>query len=136
MDDAAEDVTAGDPAARDRGRRAREWLSELKTSVRLGLVVVADVLVEDGFEVSSEDDKQMVEALRAGGARGALCERIRLRRADRGLTVSTPIEANTASKLVVNLVSRVGDQEPTAPSRLFEVANEVADAARSGDDPR
>ena len=53
VDDAAEDVTAGDRAAVVECYRVGDWLGELQATVWSGLVVVADVLGEQRFEMSS-----------------------------------------------------------------------------------
>jgi hypothetical protein len=53
VDDAAEDVTASDSAASRSGDRVGDRLGEPQAAMRPRLVVVANVLVEHGFEMSS-----------------------------------------------------------------------------------
>jgi hypothetical protein len=52
VDDAAEDIATSDAAA-DRRYRTLDRLGELQAAMRSLVVVVADVLVEHRFEVSS-----------------------------------------------------------------------------------
>ena len=53
--------------------------------MRTVLVVVLDVLAEDGFEVASSEDEHAVEALAPDGAHDALADGVCPRRPDRRL---------------------------------------------------
>jgi hypothetical protein len=106
VDDATEDVTASDRADGGSADRVGNWLGELQATMWSRLVVVTEVLVEDRLEMSSGDDEEMVEALFPYGPYPALRDRVRPGDLTGMRMVSTPIEANTASELAVNLVSR------------------------------
>ena len=53
VDDAAEEVATSDGPAADRCHRTRDRLGELKAAMRSRFVVVANIPVEDRFEMSS-----------------------------------------------------------------------------------
>jgi hypothetical protein len=76
VDHAAEDVAAADLS--DAWLvMARQWGRELASAVRASLVVVAHVVAEHMFQVTSRVDEQVVEAVFPDGADPALGERVR-----------------------------------------------------------
>ena len=81
--------------------------AEVKTAMRPLLVVVAEVLPQDGFEVAPPEHQGPVEAIDASGPHGPLGERVRPGRAHRGLDhFGTFRPEDLVEKLAVNFVSR------------------------------
>ena len=84
VDDAAEYIVADDPSARFRGHRSGDRWGELEAAMGPRLVVMAEVLVEHRFEMSTRDDEEVVEAVLSDGPHEPFGEGVRLRRGDRG----------------------------------------------------
>ncbi len=106
VDGAAENVTAGDLAGRGRPHWPEDWLVEVERSVGPGLVVVAEVLDEDDFEVALEKtsrwSRHSVRAVLTNRSAKAFARGERT-----GVLIAPiPTKASTASKLAMNFVSQ------------------------------
>ena len=79
VDDAAEYIVADDPSARFRGHRSGDRWGELEAAMGPRLVVMAEVLVEHRFEMSTRDDEEVVEAVLSDGPHEPFGEGVRIR---------------------------------------------------------
>jgi hypothetical protein len=86
--------------------RARLGHGELQASVRSGPVVRAHALAKHRLELTARHDEELVQAVLSGCPHPTLGERVGDWRLTGVRTTLIPAEAMTASKLVVNLVSR------------------------------
>jgi hypothetical protein len=80
--------------------------AEVDAAMRALLVVVAEVLPQDGFKVASPEHQGPVEALDASRPHGPLSGRVPRGERTGALMISAPSDLKTSSKLTVNFVSR------------------------------
>lgn len=70
-----------------------------------GLVVELHVLGEDSLQVGSREHEEVIQALLSDGTHPTFAYAFALGEPTRVRILSAPIEANTSSKLAMNLVS-------------------------------
>jgi hypothetical protein len=99
---------------------------ESKAAVRPMLVVMADVVAKDGFEMTTAKNERPVEALFTYGPYPALRDRVRAWRPDGCLDHLDAFRGEHLVEAGGELRVAVSDQEPERPSVLGEIACEVA----------
>jgi hypothetical protein len=99
---------------------------ESKAAVRPMLVVMADVVAKDGFEMTTAKNERPVEALFTYGPYPALRDRVRAGQPDGCLDHLDAFRGEHLVEAGGELRVAVSDQEPERPSVLGEIACEVA----------
>ena len=110
---------AGGPVAGQRH-------TEVESSVRAVLVVVADVLAKDHLQMTSADHEHPVKAFGSNRPDPAFCERIGPRRSDRRLDHPDALGSEHLVEAGRELGIPVPDQELDGPAPIEEITGEVA----------